>query len=98
VVGEAANGEEAVSRFREHNSQISLVVSDVVMPKKNGREICEEIRSLRPDIKFIFISGYTADIILQKGIVEEGVDFVTKPFSKNEILQKVRNVLDRGES
>lgn len=94
----AANGEEAVSRFREHNAQISLVVSDVVMPKKNGREICEEIRSLRPDIKFIFISGYTADIILQKGIVEEGIEFVTKPFSKNEILQKVRNVLDRGES
>ena len=92
----AANGEEAVSRFKEHNSEISLVVSDVVMPKKNGREICEEIRSLSPDIKFIFISGYTADIILQKGIVEEGVEFVTKPFSKNEILQKIRNVLDRG--
>lgn len=93
-----ANGEEAVSRFRENSSEISLVVSDVVMPKKNGREICEEIRSLSPDIKFIFISGYTADIILQKGIVEEGVEFVTKPFSKNEILQKIRNVLDRGEA
>jgi PAS domain S-box-containing protein len=91
----AANGEEAVTRFSEHNSQISLVISDVVMPKKNGREICEEIRRLKPDIKFIFISGYTADIILQKGIVEEGVEFVTKPFSKNEILRKVRNVLDR---
>ena len=68
------------------------------MPKKNGREIYEEIRSMRPDIKFIFISGYTADIILQKGIVEEGVEFVTKPFSKNEILRKVRNVLDHGRS
>jgi two-component system cell cycle sensor histidine kinase/response regulator CckA len=68
------------------------------MPKKNGREICEEIQRMRPDIKFIFISGYTADIILQKGIVEEGVEFVTKPFSKNEILRKVRNVLDRGEA
>ena len=54
--------------------------------------------ALRPDIKFIFISGYTADIILQKGIVEEGVEFVTKPFSKNEILRKVRNVLDRRRS
>lgn len=90
----ASNGEEAVTRFKEHNSAISLVISDVVMPKKNGRQICEEIRGLRPDIKFIFISGYTADIILQKGILEEGVDFVTKPFSKNEILRKVRNVLD----
>jgi two-component system cell cycle sensor histidine kinase/response regulator CckA len=94
----AANGEEAISRFREHDSEISLVVSDVVMPKKNGREIYEEIRSLRPDIKFIFISGYTADIILKKGIVEEGIDFVTKPFSKNEILRKVRHVLDREET
>jgi PAS domain S-box-containing protein len=93
----AANGEDALSRFREHESMISLVISDVVMPKKNGREIYDEIRSLRPNIKFIFISGYTADIILKKGIVEEGVDFVTKPFSKNEILLKVRTVLDHGK-
>lgn len=93
-----ANGEEAVSRFKVHNAEISLVVSDVVMPKMNGREMCEEIQKLNPDIKFIFISGYTADIILQKGIVEEGVEFVTKPFSKNDILQKVRNVLDREEA
>ncbi|MGA7828963.1 MAG: PAS domain S-box protein, partial [Geobacteraceae bacterium] len=91
----ATNGEEAVARFEENSSEISLVISDVVMPKKNGREICEEIRKMRPEIKFIFISGYTADIILQKGIIEEGVDFVTKPFSKNEILRKVRTVLDR---
>jgi PAS domain S-box-containing protein len=91
----AANGEEAVTRFKEHNAQISLVISDVVMPKKNGREMCEEIRKLRPDLKFIFISGYTADIILQKGIIEEGVEFVTKPFSKNEILRKIRQVLDQ---
>jgi len=67
------------------------------MPKKNGREIYDEIRGLRPNIKFIFISGYTADIILKKGIVEEGVDFVTKPFSKNAILLKVRTVLDYGK-
>ncbi len=98
TVIDASDGEEAVSRFRENASKISLVVSDVVMPKKNGREIYDEISTLNPDIKFIFISGYTADIIVKKGINENGVDFVTKPFSKNDILRKIRNVLDRREA
>lgn len=91
----AADGEEAVARFRKNAAEISLVISDVVMPKMNGREIYDEISSLNPDIKFIFISGYTADIIVKKGIDENGVDFITKPFSKNDILLKIRNVLDR---
>lgn len=94
----ADDGEDAVSRFKEHEQAISLVISDVVMPKKNGREIYDEIKSLQPDVKFIFISGYTADIILKKGVLEEGVDFIRKPFSKNEILRKVRDVLDQGET
>ena len=93
----AADGEEALVRFRQNSEQISLVISDVVMPKKNGREIYEEIRRLRPYVKFIFISGYTADVIIQKGIFNAGVDFVTKPFMKNDILRRVREVLDRKE-
>jgi PAS domain S-box-containing protein len=94
----ADDGKDAISRFKEYEPEISLVISDVVMPKMNGREIYDEIRSLRPNVKFIFISGYTADIILKKGILEKGVDFIRKPFSKNEILLKVRDVLDRGET
>jgi PAS domain S-box-containing protein len=90
----ANDGEEAVARFKEYND-ISLVLSDVVMPKKNGKEILEEIRRIKPQIKVIFISGYTADIIHAKGILEQDVDFISKPFSKNDLLLKVREVLDR---
>lgn len=93
----ASNGEEAIALFHENRDDISLVISDVVMPKKNGREIYEEIRAHRQDVKFLFISGYTADVILQKGIFSDGVEFITKPFSKNDILRKVREVLDRSD-
>ena len=90
----AGNGEEAVARFREHDD-ISLVLSDVVMPRKNGREMLDEIKKRKPDIKVVFISGYAADIIQKKGIIEEGTEFITKPFKKNDLLQKVREVLDK---
>jgi len=94
----ASDGAEAMVRFHQAREDISLVISDVVMPRKNGKEIYEEISSIRPEVRFVFISGYTADIIIQKGIFDAGVDFVTKPFMKNDILQKVREVLDRGRS
>jgi YesN/AraC family two-component response regulator len=67
------------------------------MPKKNGREMLEEIRRMKPGTKFVFISGYTADIIHGKGILEDDVDFLPKPFVKTDLLRKVREVLDRGE-
>ncbi len=84
-----------MARFREHDD-ISLVLSDVVMPGKNGKVILAEIKELNPEIKVIFISGYTADIIRKRGIIEEGVEFITKPFSKDQVLLKVREMLDRG--
>jgi CheY-like chemotaxis protein len=91
----AGDGAEAVARFREHDD-ISLVLSDVVMPRKNGKEILADLKEINPEIKVIFISGYTADIILKWGIIEGGVEFITKPFSKDQVLLKVREVLDRG--
>lgn len=93
----AADGNEALARFREHD-EIALVLSDVVMPGKNGKEILEEIREAKPGMKFIFISGYTADIIRERGMGEVKMDaeIITKPFSKNELLRKVRELLDRG--
>lgn len=91
----ASDGAEAMVRFHQDIQDIALVITDVVMPKKNGKEIYEEISRIRPEVRFVFISGYTADVIIQKGIFDAGVDFVTKPFMKNDILQKVREVLDR---
>lgn len=91
----AGNGVEALEKFRE-NDDISLVVTDVVMPKLNGREILEEIRKTRPDMKGIYISGYTADIMKKKGILEKETDVITKPIRKDELLRKIREVLDNG--
>ncbi len=87
------DGEEAVVLLRERND-ISLVISDVVMPKQNGKELLTEIRKLKPEMKVIFISGYTSDIMHAKGIMEEGLNFIAKPFSRNILLRKIRELLD----
>jgi FixJ family two-component response regulator len=68
---------------------------DVVMPRKSGKEVLDEIRKMNPGIKAVFISGYTADIMYKKGTFDEGTEFITKPFIKNDLLQKIREVLDR---
>jgi len=90
----AADGEEAIAVFRERPCDIDLVVIDVVMPKKNGKEVFEEVRSIRPDVKALFVSGYTADIVRRKGILEEGLPFLAKPTSPVVFLNTVRDVLD----
>jgi CheY-like chemotaxis protein len=89
----AEDGEEAVARFREHDD-ISLVLSDVVMPGKNGKEVLDEIRKLKPGIKVLFISGYAADVIHDFGMFDEGTDLIQKPFNKNLLSRKVRKILD----
>jgi PAS domain S-box-containing protein len=91
---EAVDGEDAIDRFGNHGS-IDLVILDSVMPKKNGRAVYDEIVKTRPDTKVLFISGYTKDIILDKGIGEHEFDFVPKPLSPNDLLKKVREMLDR---
>ena len=79
---------------RNHNN-IQLLILDVIMPRKNGKECYDEIRKSTPDIKAIFTSGYTANIIHKKGILEEGIDLILKPVSPNQLLRKIREVLDR---
>ncbi len=65
------------------------------MPKKNGKEVYEEIKKVRPDIKAIFMSGYSSDILHKKGILEEGLDLIIKPIPPDELLRIVRGVLDK---
>ena len=91
---EAIDGEDAIEKFKE-NRDIDLIIIDSVMPKKNGREAYEEIHRIDPHIKVLFTSGYTKDIVLDKGIEEKEFDFIAKPLSLNKLLQKVREVLDR---
>jgi PAS domain S-box-containing protein len=91
----AGNGVEAVERYKA-NPGIALLILDVVMPGKNGKETFAEIRSMKPDAKAIFMSGYTANIIHKKGILDVGTEFISKPFSPSAFLRKVREVLDNG--
>ena len=95
TIVEAIDGKDAVKKFTRHNDTIALLFLDVVMPGKNGREAYDEIKKVRPDIKVIFTSGYTGDVVIDKGILEREYDFIPKPLSSNELLLKVREVLDR---
>ena len=92
---EAADGEEAVSKFIENKDRIDLLLLDIIMPKMNGREAYERIKKIKPDIKLLMASGYPVDFISQKGIIEEGLNFIVKPMSPTKLLKKVREVLDK---
>ena len=95
AVLEAVDGADAVRQFVQHKDEIDLLLFDVVMPGKNGKEAYEEIRRLRQDVKVLFTSGYTGDIVLIKGISDEAINYISKPLTPNELLRKVREVLDK---
>ncbi len=95
TVIEAVDGEDAVDKFRENKERIQLLILDVIMPKKNGKEAYEEIRKVRSDVPVLFSSGYTADIIGKKGILEEGFNFISKPISSSLLLSKIREILSQ---
>lgn len=85
---------EAIRRVREYNGAIDLLVTDVIMPEMNGRDLAENIIKLHPDIKTLFMSGYTANVIAHRGILDEGVNFIQKPFSKHDFANKLRDILN----
>ena len=91
---EATDGENAVKIFNAQKDTIQLLILDVVMPKKDGKEAYLEIKKVQPEAKVIFMSGYATDILYKKGIVEESLNFISKPISPDELLLKVREVLD----
>jgi CheY-like chemotaxis protein len=91
---QAENGEDAVRKFMANRGAIKLLLLDVMMPKKNGKEVYDKIRIFEPDIRTLFLSGYSADIMNQKGLLEKGLNFLHKPVPMNDLLRKVREVLD----
>ena len=91
---EAVNGEDAVEQFNRHQQQIDLIIMDVVMPKMNGKQAYLEIAKIRPEIKVLFMSGYTADIVLEKGITTDEFNFMHKPATPMELLRRIRDILD----
>jgi CheY-like chemotaxis protein len=91
----AVDGEDAIRVFMEHRDDIHLVILDMIMPKKNGKEAYEEIRNASPTIKALFTSGYTMDLITRRELLTEGMDCIFKPILPKDLLKKVREVLDR---
>ena len=85
---------EAIRMAQEHRGEIHLLLTDVVMPGMNGRDLARTLRDLRPGLRFLFMSGYTADIIAHDGILDEGLNFLHKPFTKTALAAKIREVLE----
>ncbi len=90
----ASTPAEAIRLAREHTGEIRLLMTDVVMPEINGRDLAEKLLSLDPHLKSLFMSGYTADIIAHHGILDERAHFLQKPFSTNDLAIKVREALN----
>jgi PAS domain S-box-containing protein len=90
----ASGGEEALLLSRSHPGRIDLLLTDVVMPRLNGRELADQLLLERPDLLVLFMSGYTDDSILRHGMMEEGTHFIGKPFTPDRVARKVRAVLD----
>jgi two-component system cell cycle sensor histidine kinase/response regulator CckA len=84
---------EAIRLAEEHAGEIHLLLTDVVMPEMNGRDLAKKMLSLYPNLKRLFMSGYTADVIAHHGVLDEGVHFIQKPFSRNDLAAKVREAL-----
>jgi PAS domain S-box-containing protein len=94
TVLEASRGDEALSICDQHKGPIHLMVTDVIMPQMSGRELATRLASLRPDMKVLFMSGYTNEGIVHQGVLERDTAFLQKPFTPNSLARKVREVLD----
>ena len=84
---------EAIRLAQAHAGQIHLLLTDVIMPKMNGQDLAKSLQMLYPEIKCLFMSGYTADVISHHGVLEEDIHFIQKPFSKTALAAKVREAL-----
>jgi two-component system cell cycle sensor histidine kinase/response regulator CckA len=91
---EAASGEEALAIYKQHEGQIDLVMTDVVMPQMSGRELAQSLEVLHPGIKVLYMSGYTDDAIVRHGLLDQEIAFLQKPFTPDVLMRKVRGVLD----
>jgi len=90
----ASSPGQAIQLAREHAGTIDLLITDVVMPEMNGRDLAKNILSLYPQTKRLFMSGYTADVIAHQGVLDKGVFFIQKPFSAQDLAATVRKVLE----
>ena len=89
----ASGGEQALELAQSHAGPIDLLLTDVVLPHTNGRELAERLGELRPEMKIIYMSGYADGAIARHGVLEEGINFLPKPFTPRSLNRMVGNVL-----
>jgi CheY-like chemotaxis protein len=94
TVLEARNGQEAIWVAQEHPEPIHILVTDMVMPRMSGRQLVDLLAPTRPQMRILFMSGYTDEVVLRHGLLDAGVAFLEKPFSPINLARKVREVLD----
>lgn len=90
----AANSpQQAMALAEQYSGEIDVIISDVIMPEMNGRVLVEKLMVSRPSLKHLYMSGYTADLIAHHGVLDEGRNFIEKPFTREQLLAKLQNVL-----
>ncbi len=92
----AKGGTEAIKALEQHDGPLHLLLTDVVMPGMNGKELFEKLSKGYPDLKVLYMSGYTTNVIAHRGILDEGIQLIQKPFAVKALAAKVREVLDQG--
>jgi len=90
----ANSAEEALALASSHAAEIRLLLTDVIMPGMNGRELAERLKIVVPGLRCLFMSGYTADVIAHHGVLEKDVHFIQKPFTKNDLARKLREAIE----
>lgn len=93
-VVEAVDGVDAIEKFREHLDTVQLLLLDVMMPKRNGKQVYDEAKRIQPNIRVVFMSGHPYDVVNRQGLVVEEIPLISKPLTPGELLVRVREVLD----
>ena len=85
----------AIELARNHTGDINVLVTDVVMPEMNGSELVKQLQTIHPKLKYLYMSGYTSNIIANRGVLDNDLHFIQKPFAMSDLAQKVRRVLEK---
>src|SRR3989337_2981858 len=93
---EAGDGAKAIELAEQHRGPIHLLLTDVIMPGMNGRQLAEHLASRYQEMRVIYTSGYTDNVVVSHGVLQPGTAFIEKPFMREALLTKIREVLDRG--